>query len=548
LLSDIEIARGAAIKPIKEIAPYLSLDPETDIDLYGKYKAKITDGCLSRLAEKQKRGKLVLVTAINPTKYGEGKTTMSIGLGQALSILGHKTAIALREPSLGPVFGIKGGAAGGGYSQVIPMEDINLHFTGDFHAITSANNLLCAIIDNHIYQGNALGIDPSKITFQRCMDMNDRSLKEIMIGLGKKTNGVPRKDGFRITAASEIMAIFCLAETLAELKEMLGNITVGYDFDDKPVKARDLKAGGAMCALLRDAFQPNLVQTLEGVPALLHGGPFANIAHGCNSVRATGAALKLAEYTVTEAGFGADLGAEKFFDIKCRKAGFAPDATVIVATVRAVMHNGGGNLVNGFQNVLAHFENLKKFGVDPILAVNRFPNDTAEEIGTISSLCYQYNIPFSFSTAFEEGGKGSVDLAEKVIAMCGSAGAPQLKFAYEPEDTVKTKIKKIAKNIYGAGNIIYSEKAEGVLEHIRALGYEDMPVCMAKTQFSFSDDPKLLNRPVDFDLNIKDMAIQTGAGFVVVLAGDIMIMPGLPKQPGAELIDVGENGEILNLS
>ena len=550
MLSDIEIARNADIKPIKEIARSLSLDTENDIDLYGRYKAKINESCYARLAENQ-NGKLILVTAMSPTKFGEGKTTMSIGLGQALAMLGHKTAIALREPSLGPVFGIKGGAAGGGYSQVIPMEDINLHFTGDFHAITSANNLLCAAIDNHIFQGNFLGIDPAKITFSRCMDMNDRALKDIMVGLGTGLGGkknIPRKDGFRITAASEIMAIFCLAESLAELKEMLGNITVGYNFKNQLVFARDLKVEGSMCALLKDAFQPNLVQTLEGVPVIIHGGPFANIAHGCNSIRATQAAIKLADYAVTEAGFGADLGAEKFFDIKCRKAGLNPDAVVIVATVRAIKFNGEEDIVRGFQNVLTHFENLQKFNVSPILVINRFPNDTDEELGVVSSLCYQYNIPFAFSTAFSDGGRGSLELAEKVVEICNNGEEKNLKFAYESEDTVKEKIKKIAKNIYGANKVIYSDKAEEVLERIKTLGYENMPVCMAKTQYSLSDNPKLLNRPADFDLTVKDIVVQTGAGFIVVMTGDIMIMPGLPKVPNAELIDVDENGYIVNLS
>ena len=551
MLSDIEIARNAAIKPIKEIVTTLKLDPENDIDLYGKYKAKITEECIARISENPD-GKLILVTAINPTKYGEGKTTMSIGLGQALAQFGHKTVIALREPSLGPVFGMKGGAAGGGYSQVIPMEDINLHFTGDFHAITSANNLLCAAIDNHIYQGNSLGIDPSKITFTRCMDMNDRCLREIMVGLGKKVNGIPRKDGFRITAASEIMAVFCLAENLAELKQMLGNITVGYTFNEEPVFAKDLKVEGAMCALLKDALQPNLVQTLEGVPVIIHGGPFANIAHGCNSLRATKTALKLADYAVTEAGFGSDLGAEKFFDIKCRKAGFDPDIVVLVATVRAIKHNGGDDIVNGFQNVLAHYDNLKKFNMNTILVINEFPADTQEDLGTISSLCYQHNIPFSFSKAFADGGKGSLDLAEKVVEICDKNNkkdsGKRLKFAYETEDTIKEKINKIARNIYGANKVVYSEKAEEVLTRINALGYENMPVCMAKTQYSMSDNPQLLNRPVDFDLTVKDIVIQTGAGFIVVMTGDIMIMPGFPKVPGAEVIDVDENGNIINLS
>jgi len=564
MLSDIEISRNAKIKPVKEIAESLSLDPENDIDLYGRYKSKINKECCAKLAEKDKNGKLILVTAINPTKYGEGKTTMSIGLAQALAMLGHKTIATLREPSLGPVFGVKGGAAGGGYSQVIPMEDINLHFTGDFHAITSANNLLCAAIDNHVYWGNSLGIDPAKITFSRCMDMNDRALKDIMIGLGSK-NGSPRKEGFRITAASEIMAIFCLAETLEELKIMLGNITVGYTFDDKPVFARDLKVDGSMCALLKDAFQPNLVQTLEGGPAILHGGPFANIAHGCSSVIADKVALKLADYVVTEAGFGSDLGAEKFLDIKCRKAKYEPDAVVLVATVRAARHNGAEGkpeeedsrsntekVINGFKNVLAHYENLKKFHVSPVLVINKFPADTAEELGMISSLCYQHNIPFAFSTAFADGGKGSLDLAAKIVEICNAkTGGPDeknLKYIYDLEDTVREKIKKVAKNIYGANKVNFSEKAEQVLERIKTLGYDHLPVCMAKTQYSFSDDPKLLNRPADFDINVKDLVIQTGAGFIIVMTGDVMIMPGLSKVPSAEIIDVDANGNIMNLS
>ncbi|MCL2158279.1 MAG: formate--tetrahydrofolate ligase, partial [Oscillospiraceae bacterium] len=398
MLTDIEISRGAKMRPIKEIADSIGLNPETDIELYGNYKAKLTEAAYTRLAASEHTGKLILVTAMSPTKYGEGKTTMSIGLAQALSSLGHKTALALREPSLGPVFGLKGGATGGGYSQVVPMEDINLHFTGDMHAITSANNLLCAVLDNHIYQGNSLEIDPAKITFSRCMDTNDRAIKDIMVGLGGKNN-IPRKDGFRITAASEIMAIFCLAESFAELKSMLGNITVGYNFGGAPVFARDLKVEGSLCALLKEAFLPNLVQSIEGVPVFVHGGPFANIAHGCNSVRATKAALKLADYAITEAGFGSDLGAEKFVDIKCKKSGLCPDAAVLVATVRAISHHGGGDIVSGFCNVLAHFENLRNFGINAVLALNRFPSDTEEELALISSLCYGHNIPFSFSTA-----------------------------------------------------------------------------------------------------------------------------------------------------
>lgn len=545
MLSDIEISRNAQIKNIKEIAQSLNLDIENDIDLYGKYKAKINEDCYKRLSE-NKNGKLILVTAMNPTKFGEGKTTMSIGLGQALHSLGYKTALALREPSLGPVFGIKGGAAGGGYSQVIPMEDINLHFTGDFHAITSANNLLCAMIDNHVHQGNALGIDLSKITFTRCMDMNDRALREVLIGLGKRVNGVPRKDGFRITAASEIMAIFCLAENIAELKNMLGNITIGYNFNGEPVYARDLKAEGAMCALLKEAFMPNLVQSLEGVPVLIHGGPFANIAHGCNSVRATTAALKLADYAVTEAGFGADLGAEKFFDIKCRKTGFNPDAVVLVVTIRAIKHNGGNNLNDGFENVRTHFDNLKNFNVNPIVVINKFPQDTQVELDAVKLMCIKHSMPVAVSTAFTNGGAGSVDLAEKVVKICESSDP--LNLAYDDMDDTRTKIEKIARNIYGAKSVIYSEKAEKVLEQINAFGYSGLPVCMAKTQYSLSDNPKLLNRPYDFDLNVKDIIVQTGAGFIVVLTGDIMIMPGFPANPNAEIIDIDGNANIINLS
>jgi len=554
MLSDIEISRGASIKHIREIAEALHLDTEADIDLYGRYKAKLTESCLTRLNSDGNKsgesGKLILVTAMNPTQFGEGKTTMSIGLGQALHSLGHKTVLALREPSLGPVFGIKGGAAGGGYSQVIPMEDINLHFTGDFHAITSANNLLCAMIDNHIHQGNPLGIDISSVTFSRCMDMNDRALRETMIGLGKSVNGVPRKDGFRITAASEIMAVFCLARTLAELKTMLGNITIGYNLNGAPVFARDLKAEGAMCVLLKEAFAPNLVQTLEGTPVMLHGGPFANIAHGCNSIRATATALKLADYVVTEAGFGADLGAEKFFDIKCRKSGLSPDAVVLVVTIRAIKHNGGGDLTAGFENILAHFENLKKFNTNPVVVLNKFHSDTTDDISTIQSMCEGYNIPLSVSTAFADGGKGSVDLAEKVVQLCQNSenAGNGVKFAYDDTDDVRTKVEKVAQNIYGAASVAYSDKAEKVLAQIDAFGYLHLPICMAKTQYSLSDNPKLLNRPHGFELSVKDIIVQTGAGFIVVLTGDIMIMPGFPVVPNAEIIDIDENGNIVNLS
>ena len=559
MLSDIEISRNAKIQPIKDIAAKLDLDGENDIDLYGKYKAKINENCYEKISKGSHRGKLILVTAINPTPFGEGKTTMSIGLGQALAKLGHKTMIALREPSLGPVFGMKGGAAGGGYSQAIPMEDINLHFTGDFHAITSANNLLCAMIDNHIHQGNELKIDPEKVTFKRCMDMNDRSLREIEIGLGKKANGVQRKDGFNITAASEIMAIFCLAEDLPELKKMLGDITIGYTFDDVPVYAKQLRAEGAMCSLLRDAFSPNLVQTLEGVPVLIHGCAFANIAHGCNSARATITAQKIADYAVTEAGFGADLGAEKFLDIKCRKTGLVPDAAVVVATIRALKHNGGVEKENltdnnpeavetGFANLIAHVENIKKFGIKPIIAINKFIKDTAEEIEKLCELCEKNNIPFSLSTAFEDGGDGSLDLAKKITELCDNNLHKKINFAYDLSDSTKEKIEKLAKNIYGADGVKYSEEAEASIERIAALGCDNLPICVAKTQYSFSDNAKLLNRPTGFKLKIKDVVLQTGAGFLVVLAGSVMTMPGLPKIPSAEIIDVSDSGEILNLS
>ncbi|GHV12970.1 formate--tetrahydrofolate ligase [Clostridia bacterium] len=562
MLTDIEIAREAKIKPIREIAESLGLDPENDIEPYGRYKAKLSDDTVERLKNSAK-GKLILVTAISPTKYGEGKTTMSVGLGQALAKLGKKTVIALREPSLGPVFGIKGGAAGGGYSQVLPMEDINLHFTGDFHAITAANNLLSAAIDNVIHQGNELKIDPARITFTRCMDMNDRALREVTVGLGKRVNGVPRMESFRITAASEIMAIFCLASDLSELKEMLGNIAVGYTFTNKPVYARDLKVHGAMTALLKDAFQPNLVQTIEGVPVIIHGGPFANIAHGCNSIRATEAALGLADYTVTEAGFGADLGAEKFLDIKCRKAGISPDAAVLVATVRAIKYNGvcgktdaasltGDDAIQavkrGFANVEAHYRNLVEFGVTPVVAINKFPADTDEEIATLAELCGNSGMEFAVSTAFADGGDGSLELAEKVIALCDRPGRTEINFAYRLSDSTRAKIERIASRIYGADGVVFTEKAEAVLENIDALGYGNLPVCVAKTQYSFSDDQKKLGRPTGFVITVRDIVIQSGAGFIVALTGDIMTMPGFPKVPNAEIIDIDASGNIVNLS
>ncbi len=553
MLTDIQIAQQAKILPITEIAAQLGID-QSDLELYGSTKAKLSERLLTELSGRPD-GKLILVTAINPTPAGEGKTTTTVGLGQAMAKLGKKAVIALREPSLGPVFGVKGGAAGGGYAQVIPMEDINLHFTGDLHAITTANNLLCALLDNHIQQGNVLGIDPRQIKFTRCMDMNDRALRNIVIGMGGKANGVPREDGFVISVASEIMAILCLAADAADLKERLGRILVAYTYDGKPVFASDLEAHGAMTALLKDAIKPNLVQTLEGTPAIMHGGPFANIAHGCNSVRATKAALKLADYCITEAGFGSDLGAEKFLDIKCRKAGLTPSAVVLVATVRALKYNGGvakdqlkeedlDALAKGIVNLEAHIENLSKYGLPVVVAVNRFPTDTEAELNFVIDFCRSRGAQCALSEVFSKGGEGGMELAEMV---CKAVEQPSdFRFIYDSDLPLKAKIEAVAKNIYGADNVIYTAAAE---KTIAALGgmTDGMPVCIAKTQYSLSDDPTRLGRPTGFDITVRDVRLSNGAGFVVVLTGDIMTMPGLPKKPAANSIDVDADGVITGL-
>ena len=555
MLTDIEIAQQAKLLPIREVAAKAGI-PEEALEYYGKYKAKISEEYI-RSMETAPDGKLILLTAINPTPAGEGKTTTSIGLGQALSKMGKKTMIALREPSLGPVFGIKGGAAGGGYAQAVPMEDINLHFTGDMHAITAANNLLCAMIDNHLQQGNALGIDPRRILFKRCLDMNDRALRYINVGLGGKVNGIPREDGFIITVASEIMASLCLADSLMDLKERIANILVAYTWDNKPVYARDLKAQGAMTVLLKDALKPNLVQTLENTPVLMHGGPFANIAHGCNSVQATKLAMKLADYTVTEAGFGSDLGAEKFFDIKCRKAGLKPDCVVVVATVRALKYNGGvakadlnaenlDALKAGIVNLKAHVENMQKFGVPAVVAINRFPSDTEAELKVIDGCCKEMGVCYALSEVFAKGGEGGLELAQKVLE---TLETKESHFApiYELDLPVKEKIETIAREIYGAKDVAYSAGAEKSIAEINALGHGGLPICMAKTQYSLSDDPAKLGRPEGFTLHVSEVKLSAGAGFIVVLTGSIMTMPGLPKAPAAERIDIDENGVITGL-
>lgn len=556
MLTDIEIAQKAEMKPIGEIARQLDVT-EDELELYGKYKAKITSECAERLKDKPD-GKLILVTAINPTPAGEGKTTTTIGLGMALSKIGKKAVIALREPSLGPVFGLKGGAAGGGYSQVLPMEDINLHFTGDFHAITAANNLLCAMIDNHIQQGNELDIDARRILFPRVTDTNDRALRNIVIGLGGKTDGVPREDHFMITVASEVMAILCLARDLDDLKERLGNILVAYTRSGSPVYARDIKAAGAMTALLKDAIKPNLVQTIEHTPALIHGGPFANIAHGCNSVSATKLALKMADYTVTEAGFGADLGAEKFFDIKCRFAGLKPSAVVLVATVRALKYNGGvpktelkaenvDALVKGSVNLEKHIENLHLYEIPVVVAINRFDTDTDAELEALREICEKNGADFTLSEVFAKGSEGGIELAEKVVAACDKKS--EFKLLYPDEMSICDKISTIAKNIYGADGVVFEPAAKKAIAEIEKLDekYKRFPVCMAKTQYSFSDDQTKLGRPTGFEITVRDVKLSAGAGFIVVLTGNILTMPGLPKVPAANSIDVDENGNIVGL-
>lgn len=554
MLTDIEIAQQAKLRLIKDVASDIDIN-EDELEFYGKYKAKLSDE-LSERVSKNKDGKLILVTAINPTPAGEGKTTTSAGLGQAMAKIGKKAIIALREPSLGPVFGIKGGAAGGGYSQVLPMEDINLHFTGDMHAITSANNLLCAMLDNHMQQGNVLGIDPRRILFKRCLDMNDRALRNVVIGLGGKVNGVPREDGFIITVASEVMAILCLASDISDLKKRLGNILVAYTYDGNPVFCKDIKADGAMTALLKDALKPNLVQTLEGTPAIMHGGPFANIAHGCNSVRATKLALKLGDYCITEAGFGSDLGAEKFLDIKCRYAGIAPSCIVIVATCRALKYNGGvpktevsetnlDALKNGIVNLGVHIDNMNKYGVPVVVAINRFYTDSEEELKYIEDYCHQRGAEFALSDVFCEGGNGGVDLAKKVVEACEKPS--DFKLLYDNNLTIKEKMNRIATEIYGADKVNYTPQAEKALKDVVALGGDKLPVCVAKTQYSLSDNPALLGAPKGFDITVRDVRISNGAGFVVVYTGNIMTMPGLPKVPAANNIDVDENNVISGL-
>ncbi len=553
--TDIEIARNAKMLPIKEVAKLLNIE-EDDLELYGKYKAKISDEYLDRIKD-NKDGKLILVTAINPTPAGEGKTTVTVGLGQAFDKLNKKAIIALREPSLGPCFGIKGGAAGGGYSQVVPMEDLNLHFTGDFHAITSANNLLAALLDNHIQQGNELNIDTRQIVWKRCLDMNDRVLRNVVVGLGSKMDGVVREDHFVITVASEIMAILCLANDMEDLKDRLSKIIVAYNYSGQPVTAGDLKAVGAMAALLKDAIKPNLIQTLENTPALVHGGPFANIAHGCNSVKATKAALKMADYVITEAGFGADLGAEKFFDIKCRKAGLKPDAVVLVATIRALKYNGGvpkadlneenvEALKKGICNLEKHIENLHKFGVPVVVTLNSFITDTEAENEFVKNFCESKGCEFAISKVWEKGGEGGIPLAEKVLETLENKKS-EFKVLYEDDLSLEEKIKTIATEIYGAKGVTYAPAAKKALKQIADMGYSNLPVCMAKTQYSFSDDQTKLGRPTDFEINIREVYISAGAGFVVAITGAIMTMPGLPKAPAAYGIDVNEEGKITGL-
>ena len=553
--TDIQIAQEAKMANIKDVAALLDIT-EDDLELYGKYKAKLSDELLAKL-EGKKDGKLVLVTAINPTPAGEGKTTTSVGLGQAMGVLGKKACLALREPSLGPCFGIKGGAAGGGYAQVVPMEDLNLHFTGDFHAITSANNLLAAMLDNHIQQGNLLGIDPRQIVWKRCLDMNDRVLRNIVVGLGAKADGMVREDHFVITVASEIMAILCLANDMHDLKDRLSKIIVAYTFEGKPVTAGDLQATGAMAALLKDALKPNLIQTLEHTPAIVHGGPFANIAHGCNSVRATKASMKLADITITEAGFGADLGAEKFFDIKCRMAGLKPDAVVLVATIRALKYNGGvpktdltaenlDALKKGIVNLEKHIENLQKYNVPVVVTLNSFITDTDAETNFVKEFCEARGCEFAISEVWEKGGQGGVELAKKVLNVLENKES-NFKPLYEDDLSLKDKISKVATEIYGAKDVSYSPAAERELKRITDLGMGNFPVCMAKTQYSLSDDPTKLGRPEGFTLNVREVYASAGAGFVVAVTGSIMTMPGLPKQPAANNIDVTDDGVITGL-
>ena len=553
--SDIEIAQEALLEPITSVAAGLGIDVD-DLELYGKYKAKISDEYMNRISQNPD-GKLILVTAINPTPAGEGKTTTSVGLGQAFGKLGKKAIIALREPSLGPCFGIKGGAAGGGYAQVVPMDELNLHFTGDFHAITSANNLLAALIDNHIQQGNELGIDPRQITWKRCLDMNDRVLRNVVVGLGAKADGTVREDHFVITVASEIMAVLCLANDMADLKERLGRMVVGYTYGGEVVTASQLHAVGAMAALLKDALKPNLIQTLEHTPALVHGGPFANIAHGCNSVRATKTALKMADYVITEAGFGADLGAEKFFDIKCRMADLKPDAVVLVATIRALKYNGGvpktelvpenmEALKAGIVNLEKHIENLQKYGVPVVVTLNSFVTDTENEIAFVKQFCEDRNCDFAMSEVWEKGGEGGIALAEKVLNTLENKKS-NFKVLYDDTFSIREKIETIAKEIYGADGVTFQSAAAKQMEKLESLGFGNLPICMAKTQYSLSDDPDKLGRPENFNISVREMYVSAGAGFIVVLTGAVMTMPGLPKKPAAYNVDVDENNKIVGL-
>ena len=553
--TDIQIAQEAVMKPIGEIAQQLSIEDD-ELELYGKYKAKISDEYLAKI-QNNPNGKLILVTAINPTPAGEGKTTTSVGLGQAFGKLGKKAIIALREPSLGPCFGVKGGAAGGGYAQVVPMEDLNLHFTGDFHAITSANNLLAAVVDNHIQQGNELGIDPRQVVWKRCLDMNDRVLRNVVVGLGNKTDGMVREDHFVITVASEIMAVLCLSQDMNDLKERLSRMVVAYSFTGEPVTAGQLQAVGAMAALLKDALKPNLIQTLENTPALVHGGPFANIAHGCNSVRATKAALKMADYVITEAGFGADLGAEKFFDIKCRISGLKPDAVVLVATVRALKYNGGvpktelgsenlDALQKGIVNLEKHIENLQKYQVPVVVTLNSFVTDSPAEVAFVKQFCEERNCEFEISEVWEKGGEGGIALAEKVIHTLETKES-NFRVLYEDSLSIKDKIATVAKEIYGAADVAYVGNSKKQIERLENLGFGNLPVCMAKTQYSLSDNAALLGRPKDFTLTVREVYVSAGAGFVVVLTGEVMTMPGLPKKPAAYNIDVDQDGKITGL-
>ncbi|MDI9483141.1 MAG: formate--tetrahydrofolate ligase [Bacillota bacterium] len=555
MLTDIEIAQKAKLKPIEDIAEILGIKRDS-LELYGDYKAKLKPSLYDSVKDRPD-GKLILVTAINPTPAGEGKTTTTVGLGQAMAKIGLKSVIALREPSLGPVMGIKGGAAGGGYSQVVPMEDVNLHFTGDMHAVTTANNLLSAAIDNHVHHGNQLGIDVRTVVWKRAMDMNDRALRKIIAGLGGRVNGFPREDGFLITVASEVMAILCLANDLSDLKARLGRIIAAYDFDGNPVTAKDLKVDGAMALLLKDALKPNLIQTIENTPAFMHGGPFANIAHGCNSAAATKLALKLSDYVITEAGFGADLGAEKFFNIKCRSAGLTPSATVLVATIRALKHNGGVSKANlpqenlpalgeGISNLEKHIENIRKFGVPVLVALNRFGTDTEAEIKFVVDYCSNLGVDVAISEVFEKGGEGGIELAQKLCRLIETTPS-DFKFLYDVNLPIKQKIEIINREIYGGGQVIYTDSAEKAIKQIEAINMDKIPVCMAKTQYSLSDNPALLGRPAGFDLTVRDVRVSAGAGFVVALTGDIMTMPGLPKKPAANQIDISIDGTITGL-